>query len=194
MAYAKSTFSQLQLSFAYRYGASSIAELSNLAQVKHFLNKGVQYCASELKIVKQSTVTVTSGTGTLPTEFKAVERVYDSSNNELKQISKEKSEGVTGLYFWITGNHLDGFVLNVPADGDYDVYHTFYPSDMVNDADICIIPDAEAVVAYCYGMIRKSETDPLEDADKALSECDNRLTSMKGDMTENDAPLQFEIL
>ncbi len=80
--------------------------------------------------------------------------------------------------YWISGNHTDGFTLNTKTDDTFTVYYAFRPEDMDTDADICVIPDPEAVVAHAYAFLRKSETDPLEDADKSLQECDSRLAEI----------------
>jgi hypothetical protein len=41
-------------------------------------------------------------------------------------------------------------------------------------------------VAYAYGMLRKSETDPIEDADSALQECDSRLLEIQSAQNLNN--------
>jgi len=85
----------------------------------------------------------------------------------------------TGSVYWISGNQFDGFYLNAPSDKAYTVEYSFKPVEMATGTDKCIIPDPEAVVAYAYSFLRRSETDPIGDADKALQECDTRLTELQ---------------
>jgi hypothetical protein len=102
------------------------------------------------------------------------------------QVDKDRKEDQISGTYWITGNHTDGFSLNTYEDDTYIVYYSFKPSPLSGDSDVCIIPDPEAVVAYAYGMLRKSETDPIEDADSALQECDSRLLEIQSAQNLNN--------
>ena len=190
MPYTKPTFVDLQLSFADRYGAGSTAELSNLTQVKRFLNRGVAYAVRKLKLTLTQTVIVTGGVGTLPIDFQGVYKVF-INDAEVQQLNGDNDP--QGYGYWIDGNQLSGFTLNSKNDGDYSVVYTFLPAKMVNDTDVCIIPDEEAISAYAYGMIRKSETDPLNDADKALAECNSRLSELIDIQDLNSQPQGFSL-
>jgi len=94
-------------------------------------------------------------------------------------VSQDDDDLQTGYVYWITGNHTDGFYLNTPTNATYTVEYAFKPVEMSSSSDVCIIPDPEAVVAYAYSFLRRSETDPIGDADKALQECDTRLTELQ---------------
>lgn len=195
MAYSKTTFQQLQLSLAYRYGETSIPS-TGTSNRNHWLNRGVQYCADKLQLKKSDTVTIASGVGTLPTDFKAISSVIDANGNVYTQVNhddytvKKSSDAV----YTITGDHTSGYILNIDTDADYTVHYYFFPEDMVNNGDICIIPDGEAIVAYAYGMLRKSETDPLGDATQSLQECDERLKELSAISIDNEKPLRMRIL
>jgi hypothetical protein len=111
-------------------------------------------------------------------DFILIDKVVDADGNQLIQISKEDSIphiSSGGNVFWITGNHFDDFYLNTPSNDTYTVYYTFRPSEMSSDSDECIIPDPLAVVCYAYSKLRMAQTDPLEDADKEMGECNRRL-------------------
>jgi len=99
-----------------------------------------------------------------------------------------------GFVCCITGNHATGYTLNVKTDGTYTLYYEFYVSPLVNTTDECIIPDPEAVVAYAYAQIRMSETDPLQDAEKNLKECDMRVKNMAQAISKNEGDLYFKSL
>lgn len=195
MSYSKTTFSNLQLSLAYRYGENAIPS-SGTSNRNFWLNKAVQYMTDKLGLKKSATVTVSSGTGSLPTDYKDPVQVINSNDVEYKRVNQElyNDYSSSDTVYCITGNHKDGWTLKVPSDGDYTVYYHFFPEDMSDDSDICIIPDGEAVVAYAYAMLRKSETDPLGDAGDALAEAEQRLTDMIYNQQRQDRPLKFRIL
>jgi hypothetical protein len=142
------------------------------------LNRGIEYCADRLRPEKSKDYTTSSGTIALDDDFLIVNNVYNG-DVLMYQVDKDRKEDQISGTYWITGNHTDGFSLNTYSDDTYTVYYSFRPSPLVNDSDVCIIPDPEAVVAYAYGMLRKSETDPIEDADAALQECDSRLLEVQ---------------
>lgn len=187
MTYAKATLATLKQSLADRHDSGVLPTSSTILTFwTRLLNRGIEYCADRLRLEKSETVTISSGTGALPIDFLIANRVYNSSDIELAPVDKDDTACHVGMTYWITGNQTDGFYLNTPADADYTVYYSFKPSPLVNDSDVCIIPDPEAVVAYAYGMLRKSETDPIEDADSALQECDSRLLELQSANTINN--------
>ena len=96
---------------------------------------------------------------------------------------------------WISaGNRsTDGFYLNTPTNTTYTIKYSFKPVELSSDSDKCIIPDPEAPVAYAYAMIRKAESDPFEDADTALQECDSRLAEIQSAYSINSNFNGFEI-
>jgi hypothetical protein len=185
MAYTKKTLADLLQSFSDRYGETTqTSDTTILARRTRFLNQGQSYCADLLRLEKPATVTIASGVGNLPDDFLVINKV-SKDNNEYVQISQDDIASQTGPVYWITGNQTDGFVLNIPDDGSYDIIYAFKPAEMVNTTDKCIIPDPEAVVAYAYGMLRKSETDPVADALPSLQECDRRINEMIDQYTIN---------
>lgn len=195
MAYAKTTYTQLQLSLAYKYGEDAIPS-SGTANRNHWLNKAVQYIADRLKLQKNASVVVSSGSGNMPTDFKTIIRVVDSDNVQWEQVNKEDYDSVTSpaQVFTISGNHLDGYTLKTKDDGTFTIHYYFHPDDMSASSDVCIIPDGEAVVCYSYAMLRKSETDPLGDAQSNLDEMERRIDLMIEDGDLNQAPLLMKTL
>lgn len=150
------------------------------------LNDGQDYCVRRLNQKKSTSLTTTSGSVALPDDFKSIEEVVDEDGNQLAQISKEDSASASGSCFWVTGNHLDGYTLNTPDDVQYTVWYSFHPAKMVNTTDECIISDPVAVVCYAYSKLRMAQTDPLEDADKEMSECERRINEMEFHEIKND--------
>lgn len=195
MAYSKTTYNQLQLSLAYKYGEDAIPN-SGTGPRNHWLNKAVQYIADRLKMQKEAPVTVTSGVGTLPTDFKAVVLVTDADNVEWVQVNKEDYNSIISpaQVFTIGGDHISGYTLKTKTDGIFTVHYYFHNEDMVNSGDICAIPDGEAVVCYAYAMLRKSETDPLDDAQSNLEEMERRIDLMTENGDLNQAALSMKTL
>lgn len=180
MPYVKKTLGDLKQSLADRHDSGVLPTSSvTLAYWTRLLNRGLAYCSDKLRLMKSTSLTTSSGTIALPDDFLTISRVYDASENELAQVDQDDIPMQVAGTFWVTGNHFDDFNLNTTEDKTYTVEYTFRPAEMVNNTDECIIPDPEAVVAYAYGMLRKSETDPIEDADDALRECDSRLMEMQ---------------
>lgn len=190
MAYTKKTLTNLLQSLADKHDAGILPTSSaTLSYWTRILNEGNAYCSEKLRLEKSSTLSIASGTVALPDDFKSIKSMINADGEKLSRISKDDSALATAQYYWITGNHTDGFSLNCTEDGDYTVYYTFRVSEMVNGSDVCVIPDPEAVVQYAYSRIRKAETDPLEDADQAMAECNRRLEDIIDDMQLNDAPI-----
>lgn len=194
MAYAPKTLSDMKQSLADRHDNGTVPTNSTiLARYVRLLNRGVEYCADKLRITKETTVTVTSGVGDLPVDFIVANNVFDSSGNEYFPIGQEQVAYRLGLRYWITGNQTDGFVLNTPTDGVFTVQYAFRPAPLVDNADICLIPDIEAPVAYAYAMLRKGESDPFEDSELSLQECDDRIAEMASSYASNQNVTGFEI-
>ncbi len=194
MAYTPKTLSDMKQSLADRHDNGTVPTDSTiLAKYVRLLNRGVEYCADELKYTKETTVVVTNGVGDLPDDFIEPKNIFDSSNNEYFQIGQEKVAYRIGLRYWISGNQTDGFVLNTPNDDTFTVQYAFRPAPLVDNTDICLIPDIEAPVAYAYAMLRKGESDPFEDAELSLQECDDRIAKMSSTNSSNNEVSGFEI-
>ena len=180
MVFVKKTLTDCLQSIADRHESSGTLPTSSatLTYWTRLLNKGVNYCADKLRLEKSGSSTVASGTVALPDDFLIMNKVFDASNNEWAMVDPDDVPNQAGNAYWVTGNQMDGFYLNTNTDGIYTIKYAFKPTEMVNGTDKCVIPDLEAPVAYAYAMIRKGESDPFEDADKALAECDSRLAEM----------------
>lgn len=193
MAYAKITLADLKQSLADRHDSGVLPTSSAILNFwTRLFNRGIAYCADRLRLTTSTSLTTSSGTIALPTDFMMIDSVIDQYDNPLVQVSKDDIPNQVGYTFWITGDHTNGFYLNTPSDETYTVTYVFKTSPLSSDSDICIIPDPEAVVAYAYGMLRKSETDPIEDADKSLAECDSRLKELQSSNSINDNVTGFD--
>jgi hypothetical protein len=195
MPYTQKTLSDLKQSLADRHDSGTVpTDSSILAFYVRWLNKGQAYCADKLRITKLTSLTTSSGTIALPDDFLMIDSVITGDDVSLCQVGQRDVEKQDGLAYWITGNHADGFALNTPEDKTYTVIYRFKPTEMSSDSDVCVIPDPEAVVAYAYSFIRKSETDPVGDAGSALQECDARLTEMIDTQNINNSAIGFGIM
>jgi hypothetical protein len=193
--YALKTLSSLKQSLADRHDNGTVPTNSTiLAKYVRLLNRGVEYCTDRMRLSKPVSVTIASGVGDLPDDFIICNSVFDSGDNEYGMVDPEDTAFHTGYVFWITGNQTDGFVLHVPTDGVYTVNYSFRPTWMSADADICVVPDIEAPVAYAYAYLRKGESDPFEDADRALQECDSRVKEMNSQYSINTNSIGFDII
>ena len=187
MPYTKKTLADLKQSLADRHDSGTLpTAAATLTFWTRLLNRGVNYCADKLRMEKNADFITASVTIALADDFLIVNRVYNADNTEYAHADKDDVLSHTGHVFWITGNQYDGYYLNSPADETLTVYYSFKPVEMSLDADKCIIPDPEAVVAYAYSFLRKSETDPIEDADAALQECDTRLAEIQAAQNINN--------
>lgn len=199
MAYAKQTFNDVLTSVAYRYGETSVPA-SGIDNWKHWANKGVEYCAERLDLKKSVSITtindvcVLNASITDPAmDFKSVSKLVDV-NGRVIPISNNYERKVASAYtFSLTGDHATGITLHA-ADGTYTLYYNFYPAPMVSLTDVCIIPDGEAVSAFVYAQIRRSETDPLNDVEKNLQEVENRINKMSEELSKNEGDLRFKPL
>lgn len=187
MSYVKKDLGDLKQALADKIAAGVVpTSATKLSYWTRMLNEGQQYCADKLRMTKSVSKTTTgagassSGSVVLPDDFVFVNKVVNADDVAYEQVSKEQSGladyGVS--VFWITGNHFDDFYLNTPENATYTVYYTFRPAEMSSDSDECIIPDPLAVVCYAYSKLRMAQTDPLEDADKEMGECNRRIDEM----------------
>lgn len=117
----------------------------------------------------------------------------DSNDLTWTLVTKEKADTAVAGQYWITGDQDNRFSLNTTTDQTFTVFYTYRPGDMSADADECVIPDSEAVVARAYGMLRMAEFDPAEDADKAIFECDRRLDEIISQRNINDGEQGFTL-
>jgi hypothetical protein len=193
-AFSTPTLADLKASLADRKTNGTVPTDSNtLSLWIRTFNRAVRYCFEKLRVQKTTTSTVASGTAVLPADFAIALDVVDSSGNKLIQISPQDSAGVGGLFYWITYNTDGTATLNSPTDGDYTVHYTYKPAKMASDSDVCPFPDEEAIVAYAYAILRKAESDPFEDADRALAECENRLREIESQYALNDQGNNFKM-
>lgn len=200
MAYSKHTFNDILLSISYRYGETGVPS-TGIDNRKYWANRGVEYIQDQLQLKKGVSVTVSSGSVVLNSttadpayDFKSFDQLLDSSGLPYTIVDKDEYEALTGRVCCITGTHDTGYTLYAKADGTYTLYYQFYISPMVNTTDICPIPDPEAVAAYAYSQLRKAQADPLEDAEKNMEECDNRIKMMAEDISRNEGDLTFKTL
>lgn len=195
MAYAKKTLADLKQSLADKHDSGTLpTDSATLTYWTRLINEGQAYCAGKLRFVKSSSLTTSSHTASLPTDFEMVHKLLNSSGIPLTQISEQESVNVTdGLIYWITGDHASGFTINTGSDGTYTLYYTYHPSPLSSDSDTCIIPDPEAVSLYAYAKLRMAETDPLGDADKSMNEARQRITEMSDKLSENESDIGFYI-
>lgn len=194
MAFTKKTLSDCLQSLADRLTNGKVpSDTNTLSFWKRTLNRGVQYCADRIKISKSTSLTTVNGTIAFPDDFIVVNNVFDSGNTEYVLTDPEDSNH-EGTVYWVTGNQTDGFSLNTPTDEAFTVKYSFRPDDMVNNSDVCVIPDIEAVVAYAYSKIRKSQSDPFEDAAETMQECDARLAEATSAYSINTDAIGFTTL
>lgn len=194
MAYAKPTLADLKQSLADRKeGGELPTDSATLSLWTRTLNRGINYCIERLRITTSTDLTTSSGTIALPDDFVLVEKVVDSGGNALAQISFTDAVGQAGAVYWITGDFDSGFYLNTPSDATYTVFYVQRPAPLVNNTDTSTFPDEEAIVAYAYGMLRKAESDPFEDAGYALAECDNRLREIQSQYGLNEQQFQVRL-
>ena len=184
--YTKKTLLDLKQSLADKHDSGILPTSSaTLSFWTRLFNAGQDYCASKLRPIKSVSLTTVSGTVALPDDFLFPIRVKDSDNVELPILNREDQDSVgtsaPASCYWIDGNHFDGFTFNTSTDETYTMYYAYKVSEMSSNTDVCIIQDPEAVVFYAYSKLRKSETDPLEDADAAMGECERRIDIMVSD-------------
>jgi len=191
--YSKSTLLNLKQSLADRHNSGTLpVKSATLVLWTRLLNRGLDYCGRKLNLIGKTSLTTVGGIIALPTDFKSIFKVF-IDNTELSQVGQDDLNKQTATVYWITGDHHNGLLLNTLNDDTYDVEYYLYPEPMIDDSDICIISDGEAVVAYAYAMLRKSESDPFEDADSSLQECDARLIEMSSDQMGNNANIDFSL-
>lgn len=204
MAYTKATLADLQQSLADKISAGVVPSSSvKLAYWTRMLNDGQKYCADYLRLTKSASKTTagasstTGGTIAIGDDFISVVKVIDANDVELTQISPDDSaQYITsgGDVFWITGNDLDDYYLNTPTNDTYTIWYVYHVAKMVDTTDECIIADPVAVVCYAYSKLRMAQTDPLDDADKELGECNRRLDKIvSARITNDEGGLKFKM-
>jgi hypothetical protein len=193
MAFTKKTLADCLQSLADRHESNGTLPSSSevISYWTRILNKGVNYCADKLRLTKTTTLTTSGGSIALPDDFLIRDSVF-VGDQEYIQVDPSDKPSQVGLTYWITGNQTEGFTLHAPDDNTFTVNYGFKPEEMISNSDICIIPDIEAPVAYAYAMIRKRESDPFEDAEAALQECDTRLKEIQSTSAINSDSTHFD--
>lgn len=159
------------------------------------LNEGQEYCADRLQIEKQDDITTSSYEVALPSDFLSIiSLVRKESGEQLKLINASHSENAPAGFFWITGDDVTGRTLHTPSDETFTIHYVINATPMVNNTDVCIIPDPYAVVCYAYAKLRQSETDPIGDAGAHLAECERRLDKIIDQRVANSGGYGFTIL
>lgn len=157
------------------------------------LNEGQEYCANRLQIEKESDITTSSYEASLPSDFLTIVSLV-KGGEQLKLINPTQSGIAPAGYFWITGNDVDGRTLHTPSDDTFKLHYVMKATPLVNNTDVCIIPDPYAVVCYAYAKLRQSETDPIGDAGFHLAECERRLQTIIHERVLNSGGYGFTIL
>jgi len=196
MAYAKPTLAELKQSLSDRHDSGDLpTDSATLSLWIRLFNRAAEYCISRLGITKRTTLTTSSGTIALPDDFVAIDKVLDADKNVYSMINYDDKESATtgNQVFWISGDFASGFYLNSPDDEALTVYYAYRPSPLVNDTDVCAFPDEEALVAYAYGTLRKSESDPFDDAGNAMAEVEVRLQEIASQYNQNEEGLAVKL-
>lgn len=196
MAYSVATLATLKQSLADIHESGTLpTDSTTLAYWTRLLNRAKDYCADRLKLTKSTSLTTSGGTIQLPDDFMYTTEVVDAGGNAWTIIPKEQSDMAGYFTYWITGNQDTRFSLNTTtgADQTFTVYYAYRPEDMSADADECVIPDPEAVVARAYGMLRKAETDPLGDMQDSMNECERRLDEIIYQRNLNEGGFSFTL-
>lgn len=196
MAYTVSDLGDLKQALADKISAGVVPTTSTtLAYWTRMLNKGKDYCADRLKLTKSASITTSGGSVTLADDFLSDVRLVDSNDLTWELIPQEQSDSAGALKYWITGNQDSRFALKTATgyDQTFTHYYVYRPGDMSSDSDECVIPDPEAVVCYAYSKLRMAQTDPLEDADKEMAECNRRLDEIIYQRNINDGGTNFTL-
>lgn len=162
--------------------------------IRH-INAGINYCASRIGVKTSGNFTTVSGSVALPDSFVSVDMVFLSSGIELKKLAHKEAIGVTGNYYYISGDYFNGYnlVILTGTDDTITMFYKFRVEEISADSDICKIPDFEAPVFYAYSRLRDSETDPIEDSKKYMGLCEDRIKQMKSDKEENELDFVIKI-
>ena len=140
--------------------AALMGESSTTSDLQSHLNAAVQDICNSYNFswdVKTTTGTLTAGVFNLATDFNPQwglldARIVASSDNDdniFKQIDiSDRDSYSSGDYvYWITydtSNKVHVFN-SLTQTGTVTYYYQFSPADMSADADVCVVPDGEAV-------------------------------------------------
>ena len=160
------TFLQTYTRFLYLIGESDITTISAIH--KSHINAIIKDICNAYPFswnLKTADLTLSSGTADLPADYNANFHLRDarisvSSTNDdsiFTEIPIEKRDAYTtdDYVFWITyDTSTETYIFNTPTQsGTVTIYYNFVPADLTSDADVCVVPDGEAVA---YGAASKN--------------------------------------
>lgn len=194
MAYVKTTFLDCRQSLADKHDSGVLpSDAQSLSFWNRLLNRAKDYAVEYIRLTKTVPLTTVSGSVALPDEHIFIDSIFNSSNIELVLVPSDAVDEQAGYVYWVTGNEIDGHTLHTTTDETFSVTYTYRVGDMVNDSDICIIPNEEIISLIAYSKLRKSETDPLGDADSSMAEAIRLLNEYVDQRQLNDRALGFEL-
>jgi len=159
-------FLQTYTRFLYLVGETDVTSITDVQ--KSHINAFVADICNAFPFswnIKTADLTLAAGVANLPADFNPNWHLHDarivvtSTNNdyvftEIDPTNRDKY-GTSDYVYWITYDTTTGnYVFNSTIQtGTVTIYYYFKPATMTLDADVCIVPDGEAVA---YGAAAKN--------------------------------------
>jgi hypothetical protein len=132
-------------------------------------------------------ITLTAGLAELPNDYNSNLRIYDArilgsgpqSDTIFYEIDiSQRNSFYTNNYYWITGSMTNADFNSLTQTGTVTIVYYQVPTDMVNDADVCIVPDGEAVAYLAASKMYIGDERNKQLKDDYEQEAMRRISSM----------------
>jgi len=159
-------FSDIQKRFLFLIGESDTTSITAIH--KSHINAIIKDICNAYPFswnLKKDDLTLSSGTASLPTDYNPIwhlkdARIVNSSTGDdyiftPVPVEDRDSYDTDNHVYWITQSTTAGtFTFNTPTQtGTVTIYYYSIPTDLSADANVCVIPDGEAVA---YGAASKN--------------------------------------
>jgi hypothetical protein len=152
------TFANLQERFLYLIGESDTTSITDIH--KSHINASIRDICNIYPFswnLKTADLTLSSGTASLPSDYNPIWHIRDArvtgsstgDDSVYTEIPIEERDNYDSdaYVYWITQSTTTGtFTFNTPTQtGTVTIYYYVIQADLSADADVCIVPDGEAV-------------------------------------------------
>ena len=206
------TFLQIQTRYMYLRGENDVATITDVD--KSHLNYAIKDILNAFPFswsLNTTTLTLSAGTASLPSDFNPIWGIYDArvstagqgNDNvfELIDVKDRDYFGSIDYNYWLT-NSSGTYTFNTPIQtGTVTIYYYSLPTDLSGTTDNCIVPDGEAVAYLAASKMwigdernQALKVDYEKEAESRIQDMYNRDLNFGPKIYESSLPSENSVL